>query len=89
MYHTSMRFRPRVPLVERNGVCFSLSEVLESASICREISCVLSVFVVVLLQWVHWTVEAIWPWNLCEMGSLTSLIKAISSSWASAGSPSL
>ena len=26
----------------------------------------LSVFIVVLLQWVHWTVEAIWPWNICE-----------------------
>ena len=38
---------------------FSSSEVLESVAICREISCVLSVVVVNLLQWEHWTFEDI------------------------------
>ena len=32
---------------------FSVSEELESVAICREISCVLSVVVVVFLQWEH------------------------------------
>ena len=32
----------------------------------------LSVVVVVLLQWEHWTVEDIWPSNVCEIVSLMS-----------------
>jgi len=52
-------------------------------------SYVLSVVIVVLSQLEHLTVEAIWPWNNCAIGWLMSLIRAISNSWASAGSPFL
>ena len=57
---------------------------LASSSMCKEISCVSSGLIVVLSQLEHFTVEAIcWPWNNCEIGSLMSLIRAISNSWAS------
>ena len=62
---------------------------LESVLMCREMSCILSVVVVSLLHWEHWTVEDICPWKICARGTLTSLIRAISSSWASAESPGI
>ena len=40
----------------------------------------LSVLIVDLSHREHLTVEDIWPWNSCEMGSLTSLRKAIKNS---------
>jgi len=43
-------------------------------------SCVLSVLMVELSHREHFTVEDIWPWNSCEMGSLTSLIMTIRNS---------
>ena len=56
---------------------------------CREMSCILSVVVVSLLHWEHCTVEDICPWKICARDTLTSLIRAISSSWASAESPGI
>ena len=48
-----------------NGIVISQvphsNDVFESVAICNEMSCVLSVVVVVLLQWENWTVEDIWP----------------------------
>jgi len=46
---------------------------LASSSTCKEISCVLSVLVVILSQLEH-SVEAIWPWNNCEIGSLREIM---------------